>query len=216
MIGEACHPFAIGFHAGQRAGRDTGIHRSLGHGGCNAFDETRIEWTRNEIVAAEAKPELVARDSRLGHDELGGADPEAVADRDLLLERQSLDREVLAEGAERQLSAELLERVDGVEPLAADDHDHRRSWFVYPVWLPPGLDREALIARLDQDGIDTSRYLPSIHLQPYMRERFGFSEGLCPVSEEASHRLLSLPFWSGISPEDQERVVEALRTAITR
>ena len=29
-------------------------------------------------------------------------------------------------------------------------------------------------------GIQTSRYLPSIHLQSYMRERFGFAEGMLP------------------------------------
>ncbi len=110
--------------------------------------------------------------------------------------------------------AALLAGVDGVEPLLPNDAEHKRSWFVYPVWLEAGIDREALIARLDVDGIDTSRYLPSIHLQPYMRERFGFAEGMCPVSEDASRRLVSLPFWSELDAEDQERVVEALRTAL--
>jgi perosamine synthetase len=111
--------------------------------------------------------------------------------------------------------AELLAGVDGVDPLAPDDADHKRSWFVYPVWLEPGVDREAVIARLSADGIETSRYLPSIHLQPYMRERFGFAEGMCPVSEDASRRLLSLPFWSEIEAEDQARVVDSLRTALS-
>ncbi len=110
--------------------------------------------------------------------------------------------------------AQLIAGVDAVEPLPAGDADHKRSWFVYPIWLESGVDREAVIARLDADGIDTSRYLPSIHLQPYMRERFGFAEGMCPVSEDASRRLLALPFWSEIEAEDQERVVEALRAAL--
>jgi perosamine synthetase len=110
--------------------------------------------------------------------------------------------------------AELLESVEGVEPLLADDESHKRSWFVYPVWLPPQVDRELVIERMARDGIETSRYLPSIHLQPYMRERYGFREGLCPQSEEASRRLLSLPFSSRIEAEDQERVVEALRVSL--
>jgi perosamine synthetase len=71
-----------------------------------------------------------------------------------------------------------------------------------------------VIADLEARGIATSRYLPSIHLQPYMRERFGFREGMLPRSEEASRRLLALPFHSGIAPEEQERVVEALRDLI--
>ena len=77
----------------------------------------------DHVFAAETKPELVAGQPRLGDDELGAADAEAVADRDLVLERQALDREVLAEGAEGQLLPELflpvgvvLERV-GIDRL---------------------------------------------------------------------------------------------------
>ena len=110
--------------------------------------------------------------------------------------------------------AELLEGVAGAEPLLADDEDHTRSWFVYPVRLAPEIDREHVIAELERVGIQTSRYLPSIHLQSYMRERFGFREGMCPVSEEASRRLVSIPFHSGIEAEAQERVIEALAQAL--
>ena len=47
-----------------------------------------------------------------------------------------------------------------------------------------------------------------------MRDRFGFSEDMFPVSEDASRRLLALPFYSALEAEDQEYVVEALRAAI--
>ena len=57
-------------------------------------------------------------------------------------------------------------------------------------------------------------YLPSIHLQPYYRERFGYREGMLPVSEDASARTLALPFHARLAEEDQERVVEALRRAM--
>jgi perosamine synthetase len=110
--------------------------------------------------------------------------------------------------------AELLAGVDGAEPLAADDADHKRSWFVYPIRLAEGIDRDGVLEALRAAGVATKVYLPSIHLQPYMRERFGFREGMFPVSEEASRRLLALPFHSGLEPEDQERVVEALRAAV--
>jgi perosamine synthetase len=71
-----------------------------------------------------------------------------------------------------------------------------------------------VIAALAAEGIETSRYLPSIHLQPYMRERFGFREGMYPVSEEASRQLLALPFYPALEADDQERVVDALRAAL--
>jgi perosamine synthetase len=108
---------------------------------------------------------------------------------------------------------DLLGDLDVELPLA-DDADHVRSWFVYVVKLPRGIDRDALMARLGGEGISCAPYLPSIHLQPYMRERYGFAEGLCPVSEDASARTMAIPFHARLAHEDQERVAEALRAAL--
>jgi dTDP-4-amino-4,6-dideoxygalactose transaminase len=108
---------------------------------------------------------------------------------------------------------ELLAGVD-VEPPLPDDEDHERSWFVYVVKLPAGLDRDGVIRRLGDEGVAAAPYLPSIHLQSYMRERYGFAEGLCPVSEDCSTRTMAIPFHSRLEREDQERVVDALRRAI--
>jgi perosamine synthetase len=109
--------------------------------------------------------------------------------------------------------AELLSALD-VELPCPDDDDHVRSWFVYVVVLPEGADREHVIGELERQGVASSRYLPSIHLQPYMRERYGFSEGLCPVSEAVSARTVALPFHARLERDDQEYVVEALRAAL--
>jgi len=109
---------------------------------------------------------------------------------------------------------ELLREIDGVEIPCADDEDHVRSWFVYVVKLPSNESRERVIAHFEREGIGFNRYLPSIHLQPYMRERYGFREGLCPVSEDVSARTMALPFFTGLEPEAQERVAEALAAAL--
>ena len=71
-----------------------------------------------------------------------------------------------------------------------------------------------VMARLSAHGIATAPYLPSIHLQSYMRERYGFAEGMLPVSEDCSARTMALPFHARLERADQERVVEALRTAL--
>jgi perosamine synthetase len=109
--------------------------------------------------------------------------------------------------------SELLADSDVELPLP-DDADHVRSWFVYVVKLPRGIERDAVMARMGGDGIATAPYLPSIHLQSYMRERYGFDEGMCPVSEDASARTMAIPFHTRLAREDQERVVEALRSAL--
>ena len=126
---------------------------------------------------------------------------------------EKLDRILAGRSAVAGRYAELLSGLDLEVPLA-DDADHERSWFVYVVKLARGIDRDAVIHRLAADGIACAPYLPSIHLQSYMRERFGFGEGLCPVSEDASARTMAIPFHARLAREDQERVAEALRSAL--
>jgi perosamine synthetase len=110
--------------------------------------------------------------------------------------------------------AELIAPLEGVEVPLADDENHVRSWFVYVVRLADELDRNAVMARLAEDGIASKPYLPSIHLQPYWRERFGTGEGMYPVSESASRHSLALPFHTGLTAGEQERVVDALARAV--
>jgi perosamine synthetase len=129
---------------------------------------------------------------------------------------EKLDRilELRSRAADRY--RELLTRVDGVEPPLADDDAHERSWFVYVAKLARGIDRNAVLERLAEAGIEAGLYVPCVHLQPYMRERYGFSEGLCPVAEDACERTVALPFFPQLEAEDQERVVDVLRDAVAR
>jgi perosamine synthetase len=129
---------------------------------------------------------------------------------------EKLDRILAARGAVASRYGELFSGVEGLELPLADDADHERSWFVYVVALPEGTDREAVIASLEERGVQTARYLPCIHLQSYMRERYGFREGLCPVAEGLSTRTLALPFHARLAEADQEYVVGVLREALGR
>ncbi|MBA2475881.1 MAG: DegT/DnrJ/EryC1/StrS family aminotransferase [Actinobacteria bacterium] len=131
-----------------------------------------------------------------------------------LAQLEKLDRILARRGAAAERYTRLLDGLEGARVPLADDAEHRRSWFVYVVELEPDVDREGVIAVLEREGIGTARYLPSIHLQAYMRERYGFAEGLCPVAEDASRRTLALPFFTAIEPDDQERVVEVLGAAL--
>jgi perosamine synthetase len=71
-----------------------------------------------------------------------------------------------------------------------------------------------VIASLASDGVQSARYLPVIHLQQYMRELYGFAEGLCPVAESLARRTLAIPFHTGIGAGEQERVAAALERAL--
>lgn len=110
--------------------------------------------------------------------------------------------------------SELLSQVAGVSMPAPDIAPARRSWFVYVVQLPQGVDRDEVIGRLKREGVSSKPYMPVIHLQPYYRERFGYSAGDFPVAEDIASRSLALPFYPSMQRADVERVVATLERAI--
>ena len=100
---------------------------------------------------------------------------------------EKLDRilALRAEAAERYAAA--ARRRGRCEPLCADDDDHMRSWFVYVVALPHGVDRDRVMTELRAAGIGTADYVPCVHLQPYMRETLRLLGGHVPGRR--GHRL---------------------------
>jgi perosamine synthetase len=128
---------------------------------------------------------------------------------------EKLDRILELRAAAASRYDDLLSGLASIETPSPDDADHRRSWFVYVIELAPDVDRARVMDELRRNGVATAEYVPCIHLQPYMRERYGFAERMCPVAEDAAARTMALPFFTGITPEDQERVVEVLAAAVS-
>jgi perosamine synthetase len=127
---------------------------------------------------------------------------------------EKLDRILAGRAGVAARYGELLADVEGLGLPCPDDEAHERSWFVYVVELPEDADREAVIEVLQDHGIGTARYLPCIHLQSYMRERYGFREGMFPIAEAKSRRTLALPFHARLAADDQAFVAETLKRAL--
>jgi dTDP-4-amino-4,6-dideoxygalactose transaminase len=101
---------------------------------------------------------------------------------------------------------------DVTVPYRAAGRTH--SFHQYVIRLPR--DRRARIRHaLQRAGIETAVHYPRpLHLQEAIRF-LGYAEGDLPVAEAASQEVLSLPISPHLSPDEQERVIEALRTSIT-
>lgn len=120
-----------------------------------------------------------------------------------------------------RVAAMYLERLSGLadgspEGLVLPVSDRppaRRSWFVFPVRLPEGSDRDGVIRQLGEQGIPAKAYLPAIHLFPHLAE-FGYREGQFPIAESVAARSLALPFHAGLSEGNLDRVAEALSDAL--
>jgi perosamine synthetase len=122
---------------------------------------------------------------------------------------EKLDAMLAARAGVASIYEEGLAAIDGVTAPIAVRGAEQRSWFVYPVRLADGIDRDGVIARLAEDGIASKAYLPCIHLFPHLRE-LGYREGQFPVAEAASAHSLALPFFPAMTESQVARVCEAL------
>jgi perosamine synthetase len=107
---------------------------------------------------------------------------------------------------------EALRDIDGLElPYRGPE---ARSWFIYYVRLAAGIDRDAVAGGLAARGVATRPYLPAIHLQPPYQARFGYSEGMLPVTERVSRSTLALPFYVQLEEDDVAHVAASLREVL--
>jgi len=87
------------------------------------------------------------------------------------------------------------------------------SWFVFVVRLAEGYgaeQRDEVLRRMRDSGIQVSNYFPPVHLQPFMVERFGYKPGDFPVTESVSRRTVALPFYNDLSRQQVETVCRRL------
>ena len=118
----------------------------------------------------------------------------------------------LAAGNERrkELSARYRQRLVEVKdlhmPFACIDKV-APVYHIFPVLLSVGIDRQNLISKLREDGIQTSIHYPSF------REFTAYSDAdfpPTPVSDVIARHVLTLPLFPTMSDEQQDLVVERL------
>jgi dTDP-4-amino-4,6-dideoxygalactose transaminase len=104
--------------------------------------------------------------------------------------------------------------IDSIQVPTPSPGTSRIGWFVYVIRLERGVDRNAVAGRLEKEGVPSRPYFPSIHLQPYMRERFGYMSGDYPISEDLSARSLALPFSTIMTERQVESVCQKVTKAL--
>lgn len=106
---------------------------------------------------------------------------------------------------------ERLSTLPGVDIPSLASTTTRTSWFVYVIRFAPEINRDELLRKLSQMGIPARPYFSPIHLQPYMRARFGYQEGDFPITEDLGRRSLALPFSSVMTEEQVDYVYDSLK-----
>ena len=87
-------------------------------------------------------------------------------------------------------------------------------WAQYTIRLPRG-QRDAFVTALKGQGIPTAIHYPKpVHRQPAYRG-FPVADGGLPVSERLAEEVVSLPMHAYLDAPTQDRIIEAVRRALS-
>ena len=98
-------------------------------------------------------------------------------------------------------------------PVSRSDVEH--AWHLYVIQLRLDrlrIDRAAFIEALKAEQIGTSVHFIPLHLHPYYRDRWGYRPEDLPRASAVFERIISLPIYPGMTDEDVEDVIGAVRS----
>ncbi len=100
-------------------------------------------------------------------------------------------------------------------PHAAAGDVH--SWHLYVTQLAENanVSRDVFIERMFEQGIGCSVHYIPLHLQPYWRDTYQLTPDMFPVSQKIYERTVSLPLYTRMTEQDVERVVSAVKVALS-
>ena len=128
----------------------------------------------------------------------------------LLAKLEVFEKELLLR---EEVAARYRERLAGVVETPWIAEGNRSVYAQYTIEVE---DRERVVDLLCETGIPTAVHYPTpAHLQPAFRG-LGYEVGSFPVAERAANRVLSLPMHPYLTVEDQDRICEAVRRAVSR
>jgi perosamine synthetase len=113
----------------------------------------------------------------------------------------------------------LMDWEELILPDIEADRVERMSWFVFVVRLNDlygAVERDRIISGLRRHEVGAAAYFPCIHLQPFYRRQFGFSQGDMPVAESVAERTIALPFYNTLDETCIDLICQTLRVMVDR
>lgn len=100
-----------------------------------------------------------------------------------------------------------------ITPLAVRDKVHH-AYHLYVIRIK-GAERSKVFTVLRKKGIGVNVHYIPVHLHPFYNKNFGTGPGLCPVAEKSYEEIISLPIFPGMSDVDINRVINAVKKAVS-
>jgi dTDP-4-amino-4,6-dideoxygalactose transaminase len=116
----------------------------------------------------------------------------------------------------------VFDRYHAALSPVADEHsltlpvvppDRVQAYHMFYVLLPDVETRNAVLASMVARDIHATFHYVPLHSSPHGR-RVAAREVACPVTDDISGRLLRLPFYTGLSDADVDRVLDAFLGAL--
>lgn len=217
---EDCAQATGALWAGQKVG-------SIGHVGCFSFYPTKnlgacgdggAVTTNDATIAAKIR---MLREhgskTRYIHEEIGvNSRLDAVQAAILQIKLRYLDDWNTQRAAIASRYHEFLTHVPTVA-IPQELADGVGVWNQYTIRLQKGVEdgyRDRVRQSLQECGVSSMVYYPRpLHLQP-VYENLGYQPRSLPVSEQASHEVLSLPMFPELTVEQQDQVIYTLKDCL--
>jgi len=113
----------------------------------------------------------------------------------------------------RRYDAALVNLAEAVPPYVPEYATHAYSSYLVRLVGSAARLRDEVLQRMADRGISCRVGIQPLHQEPYYVAEHG--QRRLPVSEEAARTTMFLPIYPGLSMRDQDRVIQALREALT-
>ena len=226
VIEDACHALG-GQYRGQNVGSIADMtvfsfhpvkHVATGEGGMVATNNPRFAETlrrfRNHGISSEARQRQTAGQWHYEMVLLGFN--YRLPDILCALGIQQLKKLNASLTRRREIAAQYMaafREISGIIPPAVRA-DVDPAWHLYPIRLELkqlSADRGQFFRALRAENIGVSVHYIPVHLHPYYRDRFGYQGTEFPIASDEYSRLISLPMFHGMTGQDVEDVITAVR-----
>jgi len=93
------------------------------------------------------------------------------------------------------------------------DYVTRHAWYMYPISVKKE-NRDFIVDKLKEAGIETRLSFPPIHIQPTYKKLFGFKESSLPVTYDTWSKLIDIPIWAGLDKEKQNYIISTIKNLL--
>lgn len=84
------------------------------------------------------------------------------------------------------------------------------NWHIFYIRVKAPENRDRIINALRERGIEASFHFLPLHLSPYARTNYNYSESDFPITEMVSNSLIRLPTYPDLTESEQEYIIDSL------